>query len=211
MAIDRKTLVSPEVPPQYTGKPLDLESRTSLPDESSARMFFETAKRRLLDVNHWYEIAELSVAVFVLTDEHGGEAVKSRAAEGDKVRIDIPGPGPSVGDGYDWVAVEQITETAGPETERCSITLRPTANPLKTETDTAHFFKDAATSTLIVERNGREVIARYHGRNEVANTETESTIDNVRNAMVGAGAKLGLSYPQWKSLVEGLVKPEKKT
>lgn len=31
------------------------------------------------------------------------------------------------------------------------------------------------------------------------------SMDNVRNTLVGWGAKLGLSYPQWKSLVKGLL------
>jgi len=55
------------------------------------------------------------------------------------------------------------------------------------------------------------VIARYHGRNEGVNTDTDSMIDNMRNAAVGLGAKFGLSYPQWKSLVAGLVSEHIKT
>ncbi len=193
----------PEIPRQYTGKQLDLDAKTTLPDESSARDFFALAKRRLLDVNHWHEVAEIPASTFVLTDAYGGEAVKFKPEEGDNIRIDIPGPGPAAGDGYDWVAVEEITEAGD---SRCSLTLRPTDNPLKLNGETAHFFQDVATSTLIVERKGQEVIARYHGRNEVTNTDTDSVIDNTRNAAVGIGAKLGLSYPQWKSLVAGLVK-----
>lgn len=197
---------SPEIPRQYTGKQLDLDATTVLPDEESARAFFALAKRRLLDVNRWYEIAEIPASTFMLTDPYGGEAVKSRPAEHDKIRIDIPGPGPSAGDGYDWVVVEDVTEVAD---TLCSLTLRPTNNPLALSEETAHFFQDQATSTFVVERHGLEVRARYHGRNEVVNTETDSVVDNTRNAAVGIGAKLGLSYPQWKSLVEGLVKRDK--
>lgn len=203
MTSDHKANIHSDVPPQYTGKQVDLESRVSLPDEQRAIGFFRLAKQRLFDINHWYDIAQLPAATFVLTDAHGGEAVKSRPEEGDKVRIDIPGPGPATGDGYDWVVVEEIVEND--EAAYCSITLRPTANPLKPSDDTAHFFKDVASSTLTVERSGKDVIARYHGRNEVTNTRTDSASDNVRNALVGVGAKLGLSYPQWKSLVSGLV------
>ncbi|WP_353128878.1 hypothetical protein [Parapedobacter pyrenivorans] len=201
--MNSKTAASPSIPPQHTGKQVDLESRIMLPDEESAKCFLQLARGRLLDVNNWYATAEIPVASFVLADEHGGEAIRSVVAEGDKIRIDIPGPGPASGDGYDWVVVTDITELAD---QLYSITLQPTTNPLKLNDDTAHFFKDIASSTLVVERKGKEIIARYHGRNETVNTETDSTIDNVRNALVGVGAKLGLSYPQWKSLVEGLVK-----
>lgn len=191
------------IPTQHTGKQLDLDARTTLPNEDEARAFFVLAKRRLLDINHWYDVAEIPASTFVLTDPYGGEAIKSQPSENDKIRIDIPGPGPSTGDGYDWVVVEDITEIAD---TICSLTLRPTNNPLKLSEETAHFFKDDATSTLVIERNGHEVVARYHGRNEVINTDTDSLVDNTRNAAVGMGAKLGLSYPQWKSLIEGLVK-----
>lgn len=208
MKQDSKTRSSPDIPPQHTGKQLDLDAQAVLPNEEDARIFFELAKRRLLDINHWYEIAEIPVSTFVLTDAYGGEAVKSQPVEGDKIRIDIPGPGPSAGDGYDWVVVEDVTEVSD---ELCSLTLRPTNNPLKLNEETAHFFKDTATSTLIVERKGREVTARYHGRNEVVNTDTDSVVDNTRNAAVGLGAKLGLSYPQWKSLVAGLISEHIKT
>jgi|SRR5690606_35888240 len=206
---ERKSTAAQQVPPQYEGKQVDLESSTTLGDDARAKSFFSEAKRRLLDINRWHETAELPVAAFVLTDAQGGEAVKSRPAEGDKVRIDIPGPGTSAGDGYDWVIVENITESKSPTGEICSITLRPTSNPLKLEQDTAHFFNDGASSTLVVERRGNDVIARYYGRNEVVNTEVDSAVDKVRNAMVGAGAKLGFSYPQWKSLIEGIVKQQK--
>ncbi|SKB87196.1 hypothetical protein SAMN05660226_03533 [Parapedobacter luteus] len=206
MTEQRKTMGDPSVPPQYTGKQVDLDAHIDLPDDQSASNFFLLAKSRLFDVNNWYQIAEVPVSSFVLTDRYGGEAVKSRPEEGDRIRIDIPGPGPSAGDGYDWVEVEDITEENGPMGERCSITLRPTNNPLKLNDDTAHFFKDVASSTIVVERQGHRVIARYHGRNEVVNTDTDSVVDNTRNTMVGLGAKLGLSYPQWKSLVAGIVK-----
>ena len=72
--------------------------------------------------------------------------------------------------------------------------------------DTAHFFKDAATSTFQVKRIANEVYAEVHGRNEVANTEANATTDKIRNTVVGWSAKLGLSFPQWKSLVTGIVK-----
>jgi hypothetical protein len=88
------------------------------------------------------------------------------------------------------------------------MTVRPAANPLNQKDDTAHFFKDTATSTFQVKRIDNEVYAEVHGRNELANTETDQMTDNIRNTLVGWSAKLGLSAPQWKSLVTGLVKKQ---
>ncbi|MEC3881664.1 hypothetical protein [Parapedobacter sp. 10938] len=192
----------PLIPAQQEGKQVDLESRTILPDSGSAKHFLQVVKNRLFDINQWGAVASVPVATFVLTDEYGGEAIKTHPKKGDHVRIDIPGPGTAAGDGYDWVIITDITDVA--ETF-CAITLQPAPNPLKQGDDTGHFFKASASSTIVVERNDREVVARYYGRNEVTNTHTESTIDNIRNAVVGVSAKLGLSYPQWQGLLDGLL------
>ena len=44
-----------------------------------------------------------------------------------------------------------------------------------------------------------------HGRNEEANTAESDFFDGLRNMAVGYSAKMGLSFPQWKLLVEGIV------
>jgi hypothetical protein len=51
---------------------------------------------------------------------------------------------------------------------------------------------------------GNVVTAEVHGRNETPNTHTDHVLDNIRNTMVGLGAKVGASYPQWKGLVAGI-------
>ncbi|MBC8052817.1 MAG: hypothetical protein H7Y13_07110 [Sphingobacteriaceae bacterium] len=75
----------------------------------------------------------------------------------------------------------------------------------------AHFFKDDASSTFLVQRNGLTVKAEVHGRNEQANTNTEKFIDKARNILVAAGAMLGFSDFQWKSLVKGLIRHQNST
>lgn len=67
-----------------------------------------------------------------------------------------------------------------------------------------------ATSTLLIKRENRDVIAEYHGRNEVVNSDITKVTDKIRNIVVGIAAKLGLSFSQWKSLIEGLVEKEEK-
>jgi len=45
---------------------------------------------------------------------------------------------------------------------------------------------------------------QYAGRNEIINVDNENFSDNVRNYLVGLAAKIGASYPQWKSLIKGM-------
>ncbi len=197
-----------EVPAQHTGKQVDFHTERQCQNAIEAALLFKIAKSRLLHINRWDEVANVPSATFVLTDAHGGEAVKSRPAEGDRVRIDIPGPGPRQGDGYDWVRVERVIESESADGALCELILRPSTNPLNVGEDTAHFFTDMATSTLTVERKGNRVVVSYHGRNEVANTDTESTLDNIRNTTVGLVAKLGISNPQWQGLIDGILEIE---
>ena len=195
------------IPEQHEGSKMDIYAETELNSTAAAKAYYEQAKNKLLEVYRWYEVCAVPVSTFMLTDPDGNE-VQRRAQEGDYLKIDIPGPGTSTGDGYDWVKVESIMEESTPDTNVISMTVRPAANPQHVENNTAHFFQDSATSTFQVKRVGTMLHAEIHGRNEQPNTDTDQVIDNVRNTLVGWSAKLGLSFPQWKSLVTGLVKTE---
>ena len=192
------------LPAQQTGSEMNAVEKIMLASEAEAIHFFKVVKERLLDVNRWTEIAGGGMSDFFLTDDKGN-LVQRKATSGDHIRIDIPGPGSQTGGGYDWVTIEEIKEEVLDDAEVLSMTARPSANPLTDNDDTAHFLTGEATSTFQVKRIGDTIYAEEHGRNEVPNTDTENTLDNVRNTFVGWGAKVGFSYPQWKALVKGLI------
>lgn len=192
------------VPPQRTGSEMNAIEQIELDTEAEAIYFFQTVKERLLDVNRWAEIAGKSMSDFFLTDAEGN-LVQRKATGGDHIRIDIPGPGSQTGGGYDWVTIEEIKLEMLDGAEVLSMTARPSANPASGSRETAHFLTREATSTFQVKRMGNRIFAEEHGRNEVPNTDTENTLDNIRNTFVGWGAKAGFSYPQWKALVKGLL------
>lgn len=191
------------IPRQFEGRSFDCYNSVTLASKEQAGLFYERVKAHLLDVNHWHEIAELPSAVFKVKDATG-RTVHRPVKEGDHVRIDIPGPGlPSAG-GYDWVKVVAVRETLNNEGVSIVLTLRPAPDPTQDLPDTAHFFTQIATSSIMVEQVDRYIYLHYAGRNEVINTDNASMMDNLRNFMVGIGAKLGASFPQWKALIEGL-------
>lgn len=193
-----------QVPAQEIGSEMNAVAKLEMATEAEAVHFFQQVKERLLDVNRWKEIAGGGMSDFFLTDEAGNH-VQRKATSGDRIKIDIPGPGSSQGGGYDWVTIEEIKLQVLDDAEILSMRARPSANPLRPSDDTAHFLTEDATSTFQVKRVGRTIYAEEHGRNEVPNTDTDSTLDNIRNTFVGWGAKFGFSYPQWKALVNGLV------
>lgn len=196
------------IPEQYEGKQLDLNAGRDFSDEQAAKNFYLLVKRRLLRAFEWYDIAEIPAATFTLSDPHGAEILREMRV-GDVIRIDIPGPGSPKGDGYDWVKVDKIDEDHEEHGDLFSITLRPTSNPTETDEEVAHFFTNLATSTLLVRRVGTHVEVEYHGRNELINDQSESITDQLRNAVVGFAAKMGFSFSQWKSLIEGMIKDDK--
>ena len=195
------------VPIQQSGSKMDARSETILADTAESILFYHEVKARLLDVNNWDKVCGTSATTFQITLPNGTET--NQLEVGNLIKIDIPGPGTLAGDGYDWVEVERIeANEPGELYEWKGFTVRPCHSPLQPQMGVAHFFSDTATSTFIVGRDDKTVWAEMHGRNEVPNADTEKVFDGLRNAMVGWTAKMGLSYPQWKLLMEGLVKKE---
>jgi hypothetical protein len=198
------------VPPNNKGSSLDTEFEVRATDESEAKKLFALASHRLLDVNSWDKLCGPMSAVFKLTDRNGIE-INGLAKPGDHFQIDVPGPGPAAGEGFDWVRIEAMDDQRNPSAREESVTLRvrPSSSPKNKNPDTAHFFSEDATSSFRVARIGTVVRAEVHGRNETPNTETTSAVDKVRNAVVGTGASAGMSTPQWNSLVKGLLNTSK--
>ena len=191
------------VPDQRNGGKTDIEETITLHSEQEAKDFFRIVRERVQNVNRWHEFAGKLSADFHLTDDAGNE-VNRFVQTGDYFRISIPAPGTKTGEGYDWVRIENIEDKPeSGDSEAFGMTVRPASNPKHQGSDVAHFFKDAATSSFLVKRRGNQITGAVHGRNEIPNTETESKLDKARNALVGAGAIIGLSNPQWKSLVKG--------
>ena len=197
----------PIVPDQQDGAQKDIIHSELALDENDARKLFMIARNRLVNVNHWHEYAAGLSATFRLTNALGQE-VDRTAEKGDYFKISVPAPGPSSGDGYDWVQVEAVEDKSDPNgsDERMALRVRPAADPTQRGENVSHFFSNTSTSSFVVERQGGRVSAAVYGRNEVPNTETDNIIDKVRNAVVGVSALMGLANVQWKNLVSGLIK-----
>lgn len=192
------------VPDQESGGKTDIEESVNLNSEQEAKDFFNIVRERVKNVNRWHELAGKASADFHLTDATGNK-VNRFVETGDYLQISIPAPGTKAGEGYDWVRIENIEDKPNEtgDEEAFGMTVRPASNPKDQSQDTAHFFKDAATSSFLVQRKGKAVSGAVRGRNEKPNTKADSIVDKARNALVGAGAIAGLSDAQWKRLVRG--------
>ena len=197
------------VPRQVRGKENNLEVVKHLPTEGEARKVFARACKRISNPGIWHKLAGEEKAKFRLANS-GGHLLRRLLREKDYIRINIPGPGPKAGDGYDWVQVDLVEDRRkkAASEESFGILLVSSPNPVGEDKKAAHFFTEDTTSTFHILRNGNSVIARYHGRNEQINNKTPKLGDNIRNTIVAIGAMLGLSELQWKSLLTGLLEEE---
>jgi len=196
------------VPPQEKGRKTSAEAHRDCLSREGAVEVYQEARRRLLDINRWDEYAGAASATFRLTDLLGNEIDRSPEI-GDLIRINLPGPGSVSGEGYDWVEIETYIETidSGRDTDLFAFRVRPAPMPGSGDEVPAHFYTEDATSTFLIQRAGNKVTAAEKGRNEVPNTDADSIRDKIRNTVVGASASIGLAFPQWKSLMEGLLEP----
>lgn len=195
---------NPNVPSQKEGKMTGAEAEVECKSEGEAKLFFKECKRRLLEINRWDKISGELSAKFYLCDGSGKE-VERDPKEGDFIKIDLPGPGPTIGDGFDWVRIEKIEEVNNPDDESLSLRTRPSPMPGTDDAEVAHFYTDRASSTFVLSRKGIVVAAAEKGRNEVVNNKETNLADTVRNTVVGVTASHGASVPQWKALARGIL------
>lgn len=198
---------SANIPAQQEGEHTDIIHFVDCDTQEQAHQLFLLAKNRLKDISNWHKISGPGSSKFSITDAQGNEDYKV-AEKGDHFYINLPAPGSIAGDGLEWVRIENIEEVedAKAENEYITITVRPVANPRHPDKATAHFFSHTSTSTFIVERYLNHVSAAVHGRNEVPNNHDTNLYDTVRNTIIALSARVGLSGPQWKKLVTGLLK-----
>jgi len=198
-------MASPPIPPQEEGGHLDLSYAATATTPQAAHDVFNAVADRLLSINNWKDISGSLSSAFALVDARGYQVMR-KARVGDYFKMDIPAPGPSAGNGSDWVRIQAIQDqrTSSGHSEMVSILVRPSSPPDRPGKDTAHFLDAEASSSFLVTRHDKIVTASVHSRNEKPNVEASSATDKVRNTVVAAGALLGFSHLQWRALLKGL-------
>ena len=193
------------VPGQHRGDSVTAQANRTFEDAAAAKTFFSHAEARLLDINQWHDQAGEALARFTLTDR-AGNPVDGQAQQGMLIKIDIPGPGSESGGGYDWAKIEEIKKTDAGNVQSTALRVRPVAAPDSGTAKPTHFYDEASTSTFTITREDTLVTAAIYDRNINPNTEADSLIDKVRNAITGLIGEKVFSKIQWQSLADGLLK-----
>ncbi len=201
------------IPAQYEGRALEAQRSREFQDADAAKMAYLIARQRLLDVNRWAQHIEGITAAFQLTDQDGTPA-EGMAGKGLMIRIDIPGPGTSAGDGYDWAVIEDVEEGSTDKLDFLAFRVRPAANPSGEnpsgkEGEIAHFFSECSSGTFVLYREKNELTCTIYDRNLKPNTEIKSSLsDKARNSFVGTTAAMGMSRVQWQKLADSVLEDE---
>jgi len=190
------------VPGQHRGDSVTAEGSRKFDDIIIAKDFFFQVEKKLLDINQWQDQAGDALARFMLTDSDG-KLFDGTAQDGLLIKIDIPGPGSK--SGYDWVKIEEIKRIDSTDVQSTALRVRPVAAPGTGNEEPTHFYDEKSTSTFTVTREGTLVTVAIYDRNINPNTEADSLIDKVRNALTGLMGEKVFSKIQWQSLVDGLL------
>jgi len=192
-----------KAPQQKEGSESNITYSRTTASEKECRNLYEKARKNLLDINRWQQIAGKLSADFHLTDPYGNP-VERLPLQGDYIKIHLP---TSSDDKFDWVRIEAIEEkNVSADHQYILIRVRPSDAPRHKE-DTEHFFSKDATSSFSIERAGLKIEAAVRGRNELPNIqEQDGLMKKLRNLVVGLTAMFGGNYPQWKGLVRGMLR-----
>ena len=177
------------VPTQIQGLEKNITHSVLVKTKDDADDWFVDAKERLLDVNNWKKYSAIPNMDFRLTDSHG-KVLNRKAHSGDHIRIEIQADAT----GFDWVTIEAIEYDDYPDTdlETFALRVRPCEHPANMNDD---FVINGATSTIVIERNGKNLTSSYHGRNQFEGEAADNSIS----------AWLGLSDSDWARLIKGLI------
>lgn len=181
------------IPRQTAGAGTDVINSDTYSSRSAAQSAFNTARSRMLDVNNWNTNVRAETNVnpvmpsFSLAKDTDGNGL---AGVGDVIKIDPPGGSPM------YVRVENVVDTPG----EFAIQVRPCDSSGNTSGATDHMYTNAATNTFRLTLNGNTVTNGFHGRNEVVNSNTGSTMQNLENRGADAAMAAGGRSFNWDTM-----------
>lgn len=194
----------PGVPNQIKGGCHDTETKVTYPNPEDLEKSFNTAKKKLFDINNWSNYTSGVKTEFILCDQEGN-IVERDPQIGDYVKILLKAkPNPQKKD-YIWVRIDMIDQS---NPNSLMMQMRPSTLPgNQFAGNIMHFFSSGSTSTFIISKGSNYVKAAVYGRNEKANTNT-NLLSGIQNRLTALGARFGSQKIQWKAFTEMLLNNE---
>ncbi len=160
-------------------------------DEAKAAQVFSTLKTKLQNINEWN--AHSLMSSYALFDETGREIDEKRLYVGAFIRISL-----TASHKYDWIRIIDIYDAP----DEFIVTVKPTFDPTAGNVDNSvisHFFTDESNNNFCLLKKDKKVAFYVIGLNEKQNTsETENTLDAIRNVAVNVATYLGMQKSEWE-------------
>lgn len=173
-------------------------------NKEESNLFFNQVQKVFLNVNCWDKLFHKG-STFQVTDPSGNDKFSSIVV-GDLVKIKIPGPKNSSGDGFDWVKICEVEFHIHADYEYFCMVFSPCNKP--GSHTTAHFFQSIAKNYFSVKNYGHMVTAEVHGRNEVPNYKYLPIWNQFRNFFTANGGIFGFSKIHWKQWCKSILDEE---
>lgn len=170
-------------------------------NRSNCELFFEKVKTVFLNINCWGELFGEGTE-FQVCDINGNEKYGIPKI-GDLIKIKIPGPKSTIGEGDDWVEIVEIINVENLKFHKYGYVFSPCSKP--GTKPIAHFFESEAKNYFFIKKFANEISAEVHGRNEVPNYDNLSLVDIARNFLVAYKGILGFSKAHWESWVKNIL------
>lgn len=182
------------------GEGSSINSATRIfPTAAEVEKAFNDLREKLFHIEHWNECS--GVSSFELFDKDGNSQPEKKVADGDFIKITLPGSGKS-----DWVKIIEIYNSP----DEVVLVIQPSLNPTDAESKetTSHFFTGDSTNNFCLQRKNAKIIFYVIGLNEKTNTQdTNGILETVRNfATSSIGHYFGIQKAQWKTFCENFLK-----
>lgn len=172
------------------------------PTVNEATTFFQTLTEKLLHIEHWNKVSEISS--FTHFDENGNaRQPQNLAAVGSMVKVSLPGSGKD-----DWVKIIEIHDAP----EEFVLTLQPSFDPTDKDNEkyTSHFLVNTSTNNFCLQRKHAKINFYVIGLGEKTNTaDSGGLIETARNfAASNIGYFFGIQKAQWQTFCENFLEIE---
>lgn len=165
---------------------------------------FRKLSAKLVEVNNWNGYASKNPTDFYLYSKENNKSANAQL--NDLVKIKMPAPKNSLGNGFDWVIVNQLDSIEQTETKVFLLQMKPHSCAESANGNIAHFYTEDASNTFVLAKKDKTVQFSIHGRNEVPNTKKVGLVCAIRNFFVASGGIFGGSKVQWQDFTEEFIK-----
>lgn len=189
--------------PGQTGSHAGATSRHKAESRHLAVVLFNEAKQRLLDINNWGRLCGNEGTEFRLSDAKGELLPDSIPVVGNLIRIKLPAS--THKRGFSWLKIEKFEQSKDllKDEELFGFCVKPVKDPL------GHYDwngNDECNSFLIC-RTGCLLTAVEYDIHEMPAIEQSSLLTRLKAQAVAVWSMTGLVRPQWKKLLNGIIKP----